>query len=283
MFNGYNSVSRANALIEAPALVTLHQYPDGSYSGVASIRKGRRDPDAEERVSESKYARLEQSERAAENRRRATRQASNDLRRKVRYANLRRLLTFTNGAEGDGWASLHDATLHVYEWYITGGWKLLNGSPIAIVAERGGQYRRIHVHAAVRKGFRIEYSQVIASWTAFLTAKGFTPHNSRVHRFHAGDDHGKHSNGFSSAKTCADYMAKYLAKGFEEDDRQLWEKRYRCNGVSVPEPRRLVGFCLGEVPDMMRDSFAGEVTVTWYESPDAEYAGWFIEVGAPSG
>lgn len=263
-------------------MVTLHTYPDGSFSGVASIRHGRRCADAEERVSVSKYAGLSVTERADENRRRAARQASQDLRRKVRYANLRRLLTFTNGAEGGGWSSLSEATRDVYEWYITGGCVLLGGSPISVVAERGGRFFRIHVHAAVRKGFYIDYVAFRVSWTSFLNAKGYAS-TAAYHRVHAGDDHGKHANGFASAKTCADYMAKYLAKSFEEDERGLWQKRYRCHGVSVPEPQRFSGFTLREVPDMLRDTFAGEVEVTWYESPDSEYAGWFIEVGAPSG
>jgi hypothetical protein len=205
------------------------------------------------------------------------------LRHKVRYANLRRLLTFTNGAAGDGWTSLTAATKDVYEWYVSEGWQLLDGSPISVVAERGVRFGRIHVHAAVRRGFFINYKAVIESWTGFLIAKGFTPNNSDYHRFHAGDENGKHKNGFASAKVCADYMAKYLSKGFEEDERGIHQKRYRCLGVSIPEPRRLTGFTLDDVPGVLRDTFAGAVEVTWYESPDGEYAGWFIEVAAPSG
>lgn len=278
-------MSRANALKEAPALVTLTQYSDGSFSGVASIRKSRRPLAEGEALShESAWSHLEDVERSARNRRRAARQASVDLRRKVRSADLRRLLTFTNGAEGDGWQTLGECVRDVYEWYASVGYLLLGCSPMALVAERGkGRRRRIHGHMAIRKGQFIPYKEIIESWTAFLVSKGHQPHNSDFHRFHAGDENGDHKNGFSSARVCADYMAKYLAKGFEEDDRGLYQKRYRCNGVMVAEPRRLVGFTLAEVPQLLADTFAGTVEVRWYESPDGDYAGWYIEVGAPSG
>lgn len=281
---GHNSLTRENTLPAAPALMNLYRYPDGSVSGVASMRHGRGIRRESGDVRPGRYGSQSADERAAANRLRSGRRAGQDLRRKVRNADLRRLLTFTNGAEGEGWTSLHQAVRDVVEWYLLlGGRELLEGSPIVIVAERGkGDKRRIHVHAAIKHGYFIDYRAIITSWSDYLTSRGFIS-TASCHRFHAGDDNGKHSKGFSSARVCADYMASYLGKGFSEEERTLYEKRYRVMGIDAPTPRRLTGFPLLAVPDLLRDTFGSEVECTWYESPDGDYGGWFIEVSAPAG
>lgn len=233
-----------------------------------------------DRADFTSWDRLTRRERDTLNRARSARRAGQDLRRKIRTADLRRLLTFTNGAEGDGWESLGECVSHVMEWYVTVGWEFLKDSPVAVVAERGEGHGRIHAHAAVRKGYFIDYNGIRESWTAFLITKGYQPHNSQWHRFHAGDEQGDHKNGFSSARVCGDYMAKYLAKSFQTDDRGLFQKRYRCRGVVPLEPRRMVGFTLADVPELVANTFPGAATVDWYESPDGDYGGWFIEVDA---
>lgn len=226
---------------------------------------------------------LTRDERDDQNRTRSARRAGQELRRKIRHADLRRLLTFTNGAPG-GWGSMCEALRHVLDWYVNhGGAALLGHSPMVAVPERGGRNLRIHVHAAIRKGIYLDYQAIIASWSAYLTAQGYTS-TSNAHRWHAGDDNKKHANGFSSARVCADYMAKYLAKAFESDDRAMYEKRYRVVGVTVPPPRRVYGLTLGEVEGSMRDTFDGrKVECHWFEDSDGNYGGWFIEVSAPGG
>jgi hypothetical protein len=104
----------------------------------------------------------------------------------------------------------------VLDWYTQDGHWLLGETSFVAVPERGKDWGRIHVHAAIRRGYRLDYSAIIASWSAYLTARGYNS-STGTHRFHAGDEHGKATNGFSSARVCGDYMAKYLAKGFETD------------------------------------------------------------------
>lgn len=275
-------MSSGNALLEAPASLNLHRYPDGTLSGVASMRHGVA-RDGATGGGSGVWARLTSEQREDLNRVRSSRRASQDLRRKIRHADLRRLLTFTNGAPG-GWESMREAMLHVVDWYVNGGGcGLLGGSPLAVVAERGEEYGRIHVHAAVRAGGFIGYNAVRASWTEYLTSHGYTS-SGEWHRFHAGDENGKHSQGFSSARVCADYMAKYLGKSFASEGRGSWEKRYRVLGVTVPSPCRVDGLRLGDVPGTLRDTFFGRsVECRWYEDADGNYAGWFVEVGPPGG
>jgi hypothetical protein len=276
-FHGHNSVTCEN-LMKCPSLVMIHSYPDGSFSGVASMRHGRKREDGQ--PGESVWSGLSQDERDAENLQRSNRRAMQDMKRHVRHGDLRRLLTFTNGGEGQGWTTLREAALQTLEWYRTEGRELLGETAFVCVPERGGGNGRIHVHAAIRKGYRLDYSRIIASWSSFLTAKGFIS-SASCHRWHAGDDQGRGANGFSSARVCAGYLAKYLTKGFESEPRAKFEKRYRTAGSIVPEPRRIHGLSLAEVPIALGDTFGGRVSGGWYEDEDGRYGGWWFEVDPP--
>jgi hypothetical protein len=207
------------------------------------------------------------------------------MRRKIRNGDLRRLLTFTNGSP-EGWANGREAMLHVLDWYENGGGRdLLKGSPLVVVPERGKKsYKRLHVHGAMRHGYRLEYSAIIRSWSDYLTSKGHIS-TANYHRWHVGDEQGRGKDALSSSRVTADYMAKYLGKDFLEDmEHQLNAKRYRCSGVMAPEPVRRVGMLLADIPAMLADTFGTRLdSVVWYESPDGTYGGYFIEVGAPSG
>jgi len=273
-------VSRSN-LAEAPATVSLYGYPDGSFSGTAYLRRAAGHVVAASTSRDEWYWSLTDDERHAANLQRANRHAAQDLMRKVRQGNLRRLLTFTNGGDGEGWQTLRESVRDVLDWYLHhGGRELLGDTPLVCVPERGENGRRIHVHGAIRSGYRLDYSAIIASWSAYLTSHGFvSTAASGLHRWHAGDEQGRGKDGFSSARTCADYMAKYLVKGFESDARVKYEKRFRSDGCLVPEPRRVSGFPLGGVPAMLKDTFGvGEVHCVWFDTPNGKYGGWWVEV-----
>jgi hypothetical protein len=169
----------------------------------------------------------------------------------------------------------------VLDWYLHhGGRELLGDTPLVCVPERGDKGRRIHVHGAIRSGYRINYTAIRASWSAYLAAHGYiSTAPSGLHRWHAGDENGRGKDGFRSARTCADYMAKYLVKGFESEAREKYEKRFRSDGCFVPEPRRSSGFPLGGVPALLKENFGvGETHCVWFDTPNGKYGGWWIEV-----
>jgi len=181
---------------------------------------------------------------------------------------------------------MRESVRQVLDWYAhAGGRELLGDTPFVCVPERGEDRGRIHVHGAIRSGYRLDYTAIIASWSAYLRSQGyFSSAPSGVHRWHAGDEQGRGKVGFSSARVCADYMAKYLAKGFLTDGRVKYEKRYRSDGCLVVEPRRISGFSMGGVPTLLEDTFGpGRVECTWYDAPDGKHGGWWVEVASGSG
>jgi len=151
-----------------------------------------------------------------------------DFQRKVRSADLTRLLTFTNGHTGEGWTNRADCLRDVYAWVASDdGRRLLLGSAVAVIAERGAVAGRWHAHAAVRRNGRLDYSGIIRSWSAHLESLGY--HSATgTHRFHAGDDSGKHSDGFASSRVCARYLTKYLTKSLGTERGPKASKSYRC-------------------------------------------------------
>ena len=271
-------------LAEMPAEVSLVAFPDGSFSGTAYIKRGRRRNGEVDGLGDEAYWSLSDEERKALNLGRSNRQAARDMRWKIRRNDLRRLLTFTNGASGGGWSSLAQAVRHVLDWYLHhGGRELLGETAFVCVPERGKRGLRIHVHAAIRAGYRLDYSAIRRSWSVYLTAQGFvSTAKSGEHRFHAGDEEGRGKVGFASARTCADYMAKYLVKGFETEARLAYEKRFRSDGCLRPEPRRWSGFALGGVPGLLRGEFGSDrVECVWFDALDEKYGGWWVEVAPP--
>jgi len=129
------------------------------------------------------------------------------------------------------------------------------------------------VHAAVRPGF-IDYNAVRESWSAALEDGGWHSRTG-THRFHAGDDYGQHSNGFSSARVCAHYLAGYLRKSLLSESRVKGERRFESSGCYVPVAVVSQGLTLGEAPAVIRDTFGcdavpffrdGVVMGYWFDS-----------------
>lgn len=180
------------------------------------------------------------SDRDEANAARSLRRSKKNLKAWIRTHQLTRLLTFTNGAAGDGWATRREALDSVSSFLRdTENRSLFGDTPIVCVAERGGAARRWHVHACIRNGYRLDYSRIINAWSTHMTNSGYISTSaSGTHRFHSGDEHGKAGRGFSSARVAGEYMAKYMSKSFIEE-RDPYEHVYRSCGGSAPVPRAL--------------------------------------------
>lgn len=263
------SQSRGNAENRVAGL-GVYAYPDGSFSGVAYTMRGRK---RENPSVPSWWAGLSDQEKADLNRERVGRRAAQRVRHLVRTGNLTRLLTFTNGGDGDGWPSTREAMLSLGRWYRREGRALLGDTGIVTVAERGKK-ARIHLHAAIRAGYRLDYGAIIRSWSAHLESEGYRS-TSTYHRFHAGDDTGRHSEGFSSARICARYLAKYLSKSFS-DERIAQERRHWSEDITPLEPERILGLRLGEIPGLLADTFPG-CSVVAYTDGEGLLAGYFFD------
>lgn len=179
---------------------------------------------------------------------RAGQRAKVSVRRRVRAHGLRRLLTFTNGSACGGWDCRRAALDDVARFLKHHGVRCFGAVPIVLVAERGGKGGRWHVHAAMPKTGRLDYSRIIRRWSAFMTSRGWkSSAASGLHRFHAGDEHGKHSTGFSSARSCARYLVKYLVKSLEIQPGESGEHRYRSWNAGLPVAWRVLSHGLGSV------------------------------------
>lgn len=188
------------------------------------------------------------------------------LKRYVRFHSLTRLLTFTNGSTGDGWTSRAAALDDFSLWLRWHGHKL-GATPVLAVAERGGKGGRWHVHALIRSGYRLDYSGIHLSWSEFMEGRCWHAPNGS-HRWHAGDDQGKHGKGFSSARVAAQYAAKYLWKDLTDTaSTSNGVHRYRTARGNVPQVTRwrvpslewaLENVCVGE-PSYFADPATGEV------------------------
>lgn len=221
-----------------PVLVSEYRFPDGTKEGSAVIRvptTPQKRGEAPERPEEA-----EERDYDAEN----TQRARQQLRRFVRTHDLRRLLTFTNGGEGDGFQTRQE-TLDTFARWLKVFGCLLGKTPVVVVAERGGKHGRWHIHALVRSGHFLPYREIRATWSHFLTRRGFISPTG-LHRFHAGDDSGKHSDGFRSARIAAVYAAKYLGKHADDDDREEGRHRYRTYQGETPKPLRSRHRSLGD-------------------------------------
>ena len=264
-------------------LITCHTFPDGSSAGVATYVRGVRGVDSP--VADSWWRDLTPAERHADNDRRANGRAQKKVIQLCRYADLTRLLTFTNGAQGDGWEDPAQALDDVSEWLRweyegKTGAALLGDTPELHVPERGERNYRLHVHMAIRGGYRLEYSAIIRHWSAFMESKGF--HSlTGTHRWHAGDDAGKHAGGFKSARQCARYMAKYLSKGFTSVDRDKYRHRYRHSALSVPEPERAFVHGLQNAAQAVMVAGGGWAEMVGFKDPDGHAVGFWFELGPP--
>lgn len=251
--------------------MSVYTFPDGSVSAVVSRRRG-----LGRSGDDSWWDALDETAKKEDNRRRVSSRARQQLMRLIRKGNLRRLLTFTNGGQGDGWKSSKESLNAFMGWYRLEG-SLLGQTAIVAVAERG-KLGRWHVHVAIKAGYFIPYSQIIKSWSSFMEAAG--EHSmTGTHRFHSGDEQGKHKSSFTSARWCARYMAKYLSKDFE-DERVAQERRYRADGINPPEPKRFYPGSLAEAQAVANDMWPG-CEVTWFEDADGTTAGFWLEWESP--
>lgn len=263
--------------MEKPASIAVRTYPDGSRQGVAYIHRGK--PGISDEASW--WALLSQDERDEANKRRSDLHAQRSMQVYIRSADLTRLTTFTNGAQGDGFTSLREALRMFEAWYTSGGGRNLLG-PCVVLPERGGRNGRIHLHAAVARRKRLRWDAIRVSWTNWLNTHGY-PSRSTFHRFHAGDDTGKWADGCYSARECALYMAGYLGKSLSSEPRDPYEHRFESFGVTPVEPQRLSGFFLSDVVPLLWDTFAGSVEFEWFHDPAGNRAGLWFDVPAPSG
>lgn len=211
-----------------PVQVTRYDYPDGTSSGSAVYRGKTAAGSAPKLANADDRDRDYDQENAS--------RAKQLVRRYVRTHDLTRLLTFTNGGEGVGFATRAETLDAFARWYKVHG-SLLGNSPMLVVAERGGRGRRWHIHAAIRSGYRLDYNRIRNSWSAFLDKRGYHSPTG-LHRFNAGDDDGSHSKGFASARVAAAYLAKYITKHADDDDRDKNAHRYRSYNGSAPQPSK---------------------------------------------
>jgi hypothetical protein len=149
---------------------------------------------------------------------------------------LTRLMTFTNGGSGEGWECRQDALDDVARFVKVHGARAFGSTALLLVAEQGGKGARWHVHALMPATGWLPYSRIIRLWSVFLTNRGYVS-ASGLHRWHAGDDSHKHSDGFHSARIAARYAAKYLTKDMLQDGEYgSGRHRYRCSRVDYPVP-----------------------------------------------
>lgn len=173
------------------------------------------------------------------NRQRSLRRSARQLKNFVRFHDLRRLLTFTNGAP-EGWSGRRESLDAVTLWLRQGAKReFFRDTPIVLVAERGGDNGRWHVHACVTMDAWLPYRRIIESWSGHMECSGWhSSHISQktgkpVHRFHAGDEQRRALDGFTNAKCAAEYMGKYMTKDFL-GDREKYEHIYRPSGGWSP-------------------------------------------------
>jgi hypothetical protein len=267
LYPSSSDINRTGVL--APVWVaSVFAYPDGGLEGSVTPRPERcggqsklaierlhamQDaalfPKSAEASSRVFFAAERAAEKAALNDARATLRAKASVRRFVRMYDLRRLLTFTNGAAGAGWGSRKAALDDVSRFWKVHSRLFGRGTirtrntprppvPVCFIAERGGKGGRWHVHAAMPAGYFINYRRIIAAYSAFMDSRGHLS-ASGGHRFHAGDDAGNHKGGFTSARHAARYLVKYLLKSLSDDTACKGEHRYRAAGAGRPVPWRM--------------------------------------------
>jgi hypothetical protein len=249
--------SSTDTLGSTQVRVAKFTYPDGGFDGVAVIRNPMRcvqsrslsggalpRPDLADFVpvegqpsggclfceSEQKW-----QDNRGHNAERSVRRSSVKLRRLARYNDLTRLITFTNGATGAGWESRKVALDDVARFLKVHGRECFGRYRSILVAEQGGKGARWHVHGVIPAGGWLKYSAIIARWSDFMERRGW--HSaSGTHRWHCGDEHGKHKGKFSSARVAGHYIAKYLTKDLATHDYGSGVHRYRYVGTDNPLP-----------------------------------------------
>lgn len=223
-----------DTLGSAQVRVRKFAYPDGGFSGTIT-RSGLIAPLSKQTSSAPLDSRSpeEQEHRRQDNLHRSIARSATLVKRLVRWHSLTRLMTFTNGAQGIGWDSRKAVLDDVARFLKVHGHECFGSTKVLIVAERGGRGGRWHAHALIEQVGWLPYSRIITRWSEFMENRG---HHSLTgtHRWHAGDDKGKHADGFTSARVAARYAAKYLTKDLAAEDYGTYTHRYRTAGGLAP-------------------------------------------------
>lgn len=103
-----------------------------------------------------------------------------------------------------------------------------------LVAERGGEGDRWHVHVLTPDLGWLPYFKIIQRWSKFMERRGWHS-KTGIHRWHAGDDQGRWKKGFTTPKRAARYAAKYITKDLAAEDYGEKVHRYRDVGTDSPE------------------------------------------------
>lgn len=174
--------------------------------------------------------------RRDDNASRSVRRSAVRVRQIARLNEMRRLMTFTNGDEHGGWRSRKECLDTVARFFKVHGRECFGGLSFLVVAERGGKRGRWHAHALCPQTAWLPYRRVIRRWSRFMEGQGYHSING-THRWHAGDEQGKHTAGFPSARVAAAYASKYLTKDLGgADEYGSGTHRYRTVGTENPVP-----------------------------------------------
>jgi hypothetical protein len=173
-------------------------------------------------------------------------------------------MTFTNGDQyGEGWQNRKQALDDVARFLKVHGRECFGAYRALLVAEQGGKGGRWHVHVVVPAGGWLPYSKIIRRWSDFMERRGWSS-KTGTHRWHVGDEQGRHKKAFASARVAGLYIAKYLTKDLGAVDYGTHVNRYRNVGTDMPTPEEVAHPTFGDAIE----SLAG-VRLTPIEIPDA--------------
>lgn len=187
-------------------------------------------------------------------------------------------MTFTNGDHDScGWTDRKSALDDVARFLKVHGSECFGVYRAVMVAEQGGKGGRWHVHAVVPAGGFLPYSQIIRRWSSFMERRGW--HSvTGIHRWHVGDEQGKHKTGFTSARIAGRYVAKYLTKDLGGTDYGSHTHRYRYVGTDSPVADRSLHPSFGAAIDELTGLHLSPI-----ERPDANgeaiLVGYWFEFG----
>lgn len=253
-------MSDATTAHRADLHVKLWEYPDGSRDGHAMWRSTLPDappPSLPAREWRSEAERgVQDDATCAANRTRSARRSRKSLMRMIRMGSMDTLGTLTIG--GDNVPGQYQATSLALDWFRRYGRRLMDDRAAVFVPEYGECNGRVHVHFAIRKGgSRWDYSAIIASWSEYLTRRGY--HSSvGTHRVHLSVRR--------TSRTLARYLGKYLGKSLDGVELPKGSHRYRAVGCSAPSPAWVVSV---EDVATLRDVFGIRPEQLYaYEIPD---------------
>ncbi|MBN2887705.1 MAG: hypothetical protein JXM75_13465, partial [Chromatiaceae bacterium] len=192
-------------------------YPDGSFDGHAVYYAPTLRTPAPLRGGFPDGALRAAGAAEADNRKRSIRRTRQAVVRIVRHQAFDTLGTLTVG--GAALPAARDFLDLAAEWWRRYGSEIVGNASAVFVVEYGGENGRIHVHFATRLGAaHVSYTRLIASWSAFLTRRGYISPTG-THRVHVSRRTGSRKLGR--------YLAKYLQKAFDAGHLPAGAHRYR--------------------------------------------------------